>query len=902
MAVMCRWVLAWTLLLAGGVRLLASSDESTDFKHANADLLGNSFERAEAEFGAFIQTHTNSSRLAEAVLYQAEARLKLGKPAGAIELLSARLPQAGKWTDPYLLYLGEAFFQSGDYRKASDTFGQLLQQFRDSTNGLRAVVQQASACSRLQQWPRVIELLQQPPSVFQTAIRARPADAFTQRGLLLLSEAWLRQSNAPQKFASAEAALLPLANVTLKPAVGWQRQELLCRILQGGGHTNEALQATTNLLALAAQAGSRELLARSYDLRASLLEGRGDWTNAIAAYTNNIAADVPDDLQRGALLQSTKLFLAHQKTADAIQILERFVGQYSNAPAADEALLGLGELHLGQFIATLDPNSLDALPAKPPGPTNAIARLQAVVERFPQSPRTAKARLDLGWCFWLQGNLINAATNFEAAAQHLAPSTDQATAYFKLADTQFRLGQLAEGPARLSLFQRALTNYSQVLQKAAALPEARAALEAPALYQIVYAGLPAGDLAAVTNALTTLLERYPEDYRTAPAVLLAGQALGRRGDMVRAREILLGYATHTTNTLPRVHLALARTWEEEGNWTNAIRHYSQLLSNCTNPEFRAEAEYYRAQATWRAGDLSNALVLYTNFVAHFNTHPKAPIAQFWVASHYFNQGNSSAAQLNFQQLCEDPNWRSSELVYQARMMAGRAAFQQQLWKGAVSHFTDLTSNVHCPSNVWMEAMFAWGDCELSQLSKERSDTNNTVHLDQAVKLFSSIYENYPTGPQALLALGKKAEALVQYAQHSGDNQHYTNALYTYQLILTNSAADATLRSLAKLGMAVALKWQADQKSGSEQAALLRQALDQCLDVARGTLLGPNEKGDPNLTLRAGDMGIGLAESLQAWPEAISLCQELSKLFPSLSARYQDRAKSLAVRQSNLTRN
>jgi hypothetical protein len=242
-------------------------------------------------------------------------------------------------------------------------------------------------------------------------------------------------------------------------------------------------------------------------------------------------------------------------------------------------------------------------------------------------------------------------------------------------------------------------------------------------------------------------------------------------------------------------------------------------------------------------------------------------------------------------------------VYRARMMAGRAAFRQQLWNNAVSHFTNLTINVSsCPSNLWVEAMFAFGDCHLSQLSKERSDTNNIEHLRQAVGIFTDIYKNYPTDPKALLALGRKADALVQWAQYSGDTLYYTNALGLYQQLTNTTIADVSVRSMAKMGLFVALKWQAEQKSGAEQTALLRQALDQCLDVVRGTMLLPGEKGDPYWTWFAGEKGLDLAVSLQAWEEAQGLCQELGELFPSQRARYQERAAALKARQSSLSRN
>jgi TolA-binding protein len=892
MAVLRRWVLVLTILLAGGLRLGAASKEDNAFDAARREMQPGTFDRAEAQFADFVQAYTNSPRLAEAVLCQAEARLSLGQAEGAWQLLSNRLAQAGKWTPHYLFWSGRALAQKGNYRAAADTFGKMLQGFPASAHGPEAAVEQALACSKLGEWTRVIELLQQPNGAFQTTIRTNAPGEPAQRGWLLLSEAWLRQTNSPQKLASAEAALQPLANLALKPEIGWDRQYLLCRIQLGNGRTNEALLNTTNLLAIAAQTGQRALQADTFAFRASLLEGLGRLEEAIAAYTNNLAEGSPPESQREALLQSTRLYLAQtNRIPEAIQSLERFVTQYSNAPAADLGLLTLGGLHLRQRVAGLSANELDALPLNAPGPTNAIARLNELVERFPHSPYAGKAQLYLGWCFWLEGRLAEAQTNFQAAAQQLpAPSLDQATACFKLADAQFGQGNV----------RGALTNYSRVVEQCAASPEAKADLLESALYQIVHAGLAAGELPAATNAMAKLLVLFPEGFHTAPAVLLAGQALARRGTPAGARELFASFAARATNAslLPQVQLALARTWEEENNWTNAIGQYTSLLTNCPDSGALALAKFYRAQATWRAGNLTNALMLYTDFVAHHASHPKAPLAQFWIGDYYFNLGNWSAAELSYQQLCEGSNWQGSELVNPAWMMAGRAAFQQHLWSNATNDFTKVFSNPNCPSDLLVEATFAYGDCLRSQLSKEKADPSNADRLWSAVNIFGRIYLAHPIGPQGLLALGAKAEALVQLAQVSGNNNYYTNALNAYGQIITNAAADVVLRSMAKVGLAMALQMQAEQKTGAEQTELLKQALNQCLDVARGTFLGADEKANPDWTVMAGDKAIGLAETLQAWTEAINLCNELANLFLPLQARYLEKAKNLAAKQAN----
>src|SRR5208282_1228329 len=94
-----------------------------------------------------------------------------------------------------------------------------------------------------------------------------------------------------------------------------------------------------------------------------------------------------------------------------------------------------------------------------------------------------------------------------------------------------------------------------------------------------------------------------------------------QGSATAARQVFTNFEKLAPNAplLPLVKLAVARTWEEEGNWTNAEREYAAWLGVYTNHEGRALAEFSRAQAASKAGDQAGAMLLFTNFIAHFPT-------------------------------------------------------------------------------------------------------------------------------------------------------------------------------------------------------------------------------------------------------------------------------------------
>ena len=178
MAVLCRWILVLTALLAAGPRLAASPASVHAFDAAYQAFQDTVYDRADAAFASFCQEFPDSPRVGEAILLQAEARIELRNYAGAIALLSSHQKDAGTNADQYLFWLAEAQMRKGDYRAASESFAKLVKEFPASTRLLDAVTREASAEAALAraapaEWPRVIELLQQTNGVFQCAARTK---------------------------------------------------------------------------------------------------------------------------------------------------------------------------------------------------------------------------------------------------------------------------------------------------------------------------------------------------------------------------------------------------------------------------------------------------------------------------------------------------------------------------------------------------------------------------------------------------------------------------------------------------------------------------------------------------------------------------------------------------------
>ena len=875
-----RWLLLLSILFVALPRLFAaSSAETRAFNAATSAFELRFYDRAEAAFANFALVYTNSPRLAEAILYQAKARLQQANYEGAIALISAHQAAAGTNADRYLFWLAEANFRKGDFPAAAAAFANLVRDFPGSSRRLEAGIGEATARAKLADWPAVIRLLDQTNGFFQAAVRAQTTNELVWRGYLLLGEAELAQ----QDYLAAEAALAPLAPVSLTPDIGWQRQYLLCRIQLAAGRAEQALDSSSHLLALATNTARRDLIAESAAFRAALLERMGKPDEAIAAYQKNLADGVPPERQRQALWKVAELSLAQNKNAEAARVLKRFLDQFPAASSADLALLTLGEVRLRQFMTGQDTNALALTSTNAVSDTNALPSaldcLQEFIKRFPTSALYGMAQLDRGWCYWLQTNLPESQVAFQAAAQRLPPSTNQATAFFKLADVQFLQKD----------FAAAITNYQAVIDKFGGLPAVVTNLWEPALYQIVQAALAAGDLTAATNALARILAWYPEGFHADRALLLTGQEIGRRGDPARARNMFLDFARAAPNAplLPQVLLAVARTYEQQDDWTNAIQVYGQCLA-LTNCGVRPQAEYFRAQATYRAGDVTNALALFTNFVAQYRTNELAPRAQMWVADYYFRAGLFMQAEPNYKMVFRNTNdWPVSELTCQAQMMAGRSAMERSDWGAARGYFTNLYKLADCPTDLRIQALYAYGDCFMSQDS-----TNKPADYQVANNIFTRIYEAYPTNALAALAWGGKANALFQYAKslpQSGDLlAAYGDVSNAFQQVILAPNAPVAARSQTKVGLAITLEKLAEQTSATNRTALLTLALTHCLDVFDGnSILRDNERPDLFWQKEAGLQAGRLAESLQQWAQAIKIYEALAQLIPSARAKFDN---------------
>jgi tetratricopeptide (TPR) repeat protein len=849
---MFRWrQILLLLLVLGSAQVFAASDDRA-FDAAVGVFNLRDWSNAATNFDAFVQKFPESKYVPDAVLYQARAVYQLHQYDNVVTLLSNNLSRAGLRADDFVFLIAQAQFAGGEYSAAADTFAQMLDRFPASLNRLEACIGEAESRAKLEQWPRVIALLQRPDGVFQQQAKGGVTNRFVASGYLVLGEA----QSAREDLIGANETLQRLANQRLDANQIWRRDYLKCRIQLGEGRVEDAAQTSTNLLASADAAMKIDFRAESISLQGQIFERLGRTNEALAVYSNNLSTNVPLSQQRMAMLKVTELSLALNKIAEAVQTFENYL-EFTNSAAADLAALNLGKLRLREYLAnSTDTNLLE----------KAMQPFDFLLVNYSNSPLVGEAWLNKGWCLWLQTNYVGSLEAFQNAATRLQLPEDQAVARFKWADAQFMLKD----------FPGAITNYNYIVTHLSSSPVVIEKFLEGALYQTIRVALENRDFDAATNALAKILVSYPNGTNGGNCLLLTAQGFARNGSPDRARKLLAQFEEmYPTNSLAtEARLAIARSFEDENNWDAAITNYDALLVNGFNETNRAIAEFYRAWANDKAGRETNAFMLFTNFVALYTNNPLVLQAHWWLAGHSYQQGDFIKAESHYHLIFLNTDWPRSELSYQAEMMAGKAAVSRQKYSDATNYFAKLPGDTNCPVELRLEATLACG---------EALTMGTEPNWNEAIQWFNSIITKYPTNEAAPFAWGLSANCYLQLGK-------YDLATNAYQQVISSQQARVQARSQARTGLGTVAEIRAKQETGDRQTQLLREALRHYEDVIFGADLRDGEFPDLNWVKEAGVSAVRVAENLDQWDVAVRICDRIMDSVPELRSIFEGQKK------------
>ena len=838
MAFYRRWLLVLFALILGGGPLFAAAKEQSAYAAAVADFRSEMWSRAETEFAQFIQKYPKSTNAPEAVLLQAQAEFKQGDLTNAIAKLTNpdNLAKAGTLADQYVYWTGEAQFQKADLANAAATFVSLTHNYPRSSLRLPAVVSAAAAYTQLTNWLRHDTLLEDTNGVFQQAARLDPGEKLVVVGWLSLENSKYQQRDFPGVAAIYDR----LTNQwpTLNQVQRCQSIYLVYQAKMAQGDFAAALTAASNLVQIASAPTNQDWLATGWASQAETLERMGRSDDAIAAYQPNLATNTPVMQKREAILNIAELEIVQGQLTNAEEVLTNFLAQFKEAISADIALLTTGELHLKDYAA--QPAATNHLSA-------ATAAFNQFLGTFTNSPFAGKAYLNRGWCGWFAKDMTNSLADFQKAGKLLPPSADMAVARFKAGDANFALTNYAG----------ALEDYHAVLDDFTNFPSVAGALGDRALYQILRANLGLANLDGASNALVQILKQYPASDLATNSALLYGEGLTDARQPAAAREQFQKFVTLFPDAplRPQVEFAIARSYELEQDWPDAITGYEGWLKDYPTNDLRPRVYFALALANSRAGNETNAFGLVTNFIAQFPTGDLAPQAQWWVADHFFNAADYLDAEKSYQLVYQ--NYPTNDLANWARLMAGQAAIARQDYKGAINnnYFIKLETDTNCPAPLRAQAALAHGN---ALMSMDSTDTNNPLaNFPMAANVFAQIGQWDPTSELAARAGIKIGDCDFQLSK-------FDEATNAYARVVNSTNAGVSARSEAQFKIGAALEKIAATLTGTNQTAVLQEACDNYLEVFdtwTGKNLRAGETADRLWVMKAGKQALPLIGKL-----------------------------------------
>ncbi len=861
-----RWLLLFSLLILGDGQLFAASREDRAFAAAAAEFHDEFWSRAEMDFARFVQRFSKSTNAASALLYEAQAQYKQAKYSEAIALLTdpgnRAMARGSAIADQFVLWTAEAQYAAGEFSAAASTFAGLSKSFPASPWCLRSVVEAAAAYGAAGDWLQTGALLTEEDGVFQRAARRDEGADLVVRGRLLLAQADFEQKN----LAGAAAALNLPRSVALPLEMDWRREHLLYQVKFKQGDFAAALAAATNLIRLAPLRKSIDGLSVANAALGAALEKMNRLAEAVASYSENLGSAVPVAQQQEAVLKLAVLSAAQNDFTNSVASLEKFLALSTNSPALENVLLALGELHLKDFIAHRSATNQLVL---------AREKFEQLLAMDTNSVLAGQAFLGHGWCNWLSESNWPALADFQAATEHLPPSEEQAVAKFKTGDAQFVLED----------FAAAQRSYQGVLDDYKLFPSVASSMGDRAYYQLLRVNLKLRNISGAESAARALLDKFPGSDFSDNGQLLLGEALTDFNLPGNARTVFRQFAEQFPDSplKSQADLAVARSFERDTNWTEAIGCYASWLGKYPAHELRPQAEFALARTSFQAGDTTNAFRLFSEFVARYPTNDLAPFAQWWLADDFFRAGNFIGAETNYEGIYQNPAWQNSALFHEAQLMAGRAAMGHQSFSDAVSYFTKLLSDTNCPPELAVRVRFA---CVAALKQAAPADTNRPLaNLEIATNLLGQICHLHPADETGVRAVGELADCAALMLDFDGATNFYSQ-------VVNSPVAGINLRSRAQVEWAQVLERKAELLPAAERIVLLREALKNYCAVLYTT----QPQLDPLWAKKAGWQALPLMLSLKEG-DADRFFTRLERWLPQLKDSLEKKKAALEANKN-----
>ncbi len=830
-----------TLALSDPARAQGTTpSEQIAFRAAVRAFEDGRFERAEAQFGRFIERFPSSERNPEAIAFQLRSRA-------------------------HKLAVEE------NHSEAAATFRQLRLDFPNSPNHLEFVVGEAWNEYHAGRTDIVVELLAPPTSPFQLSAKIRPNDPLalplSTSGQLLLAQTLLDIGD----FQAAGKALEDVTNWDLRSEFVWRRSLIRTRLLLATDQLTEALENAEALLELATNSENREQIAESAAVLGETRIANDQREAAIMAYEINKHPETSRKRRREAWFKIIELNLEQRDHETVIGILQEFIASGDGDDSLDIVLLTQGDLLLQQFYEEVrKPESPEGTDGKKPNDllNDALAALERIPQEFADSPLLGEAQYHRGWCYWELGETEESVAAFQAAVERLPASFETAVALFKLADGYYVQGQ----------HQEALRYYQQIIEDYGEISRIRDSFLDQVLYQTVRTAVAADQMDAAATAVNQLLTLYPDNLLAKTSKLIRADHMIHIDKVSEARGVLYEMVEHFTDfpLRPEVEYAIAYTYELQGQWPAAAARYVAWLENYPERPDRARAAYALAWCHSQNNQPTEALALFRNFLRDHGDDQRAQRARLWIGNYHFNRGAFEAAERQYATIYNAGDDAQKSLRQHAGLMAGRAAFRQNRLPQTLRYLEELSDAVRDDAtvepNFKAQIELSLGDAYFEQDRSAPPAKDEPVSKAQIA--YSRVSALHPESRLAAVAWGR-------FGDYSYFVKDYPEAIQAYERVLDEPGADVTIRSQAEVALGAVYERQAETAPPLEARTLHNRALTHYLNVVYQDNLEAEELPDPYWLEEAGFKASHLVEANQDTRAGVKLYRRLAEMIPIL---------------------